>query len=77
MPYMFYKKKTQATTKRDVNLAKARLTKLIGGAWYEQGRSFRYNMGAISDNAGESANMQAKAELMRKIIEIIEKKGWK
>ena len=32
---------------------------------------------AISDSAGESANMQAKAELMRKIIEVIEKKGWK
>jgi len=32
---------------------------------------------AIADTAGESANMQAKAELLRQIVEIIKKKGWK
>ncbi|WP_131778550.1 helix-turn-helix domain-containing protein [Legionella bozemanae] len=32
---------------------------------------------AIADTAGESANMQAKAELMRQIVAIIKKNGWK
>ena len=32
---------------------------------------------AISDTAGESANMQAKAELMRQIVAIVKKNGWK
>lgn len=31
---------------------------------------------AIADTAGESANMQAKAELMRQIVAIIKKNGW-
>lgn len=31
---------------------------------------------AISDTPGEAANLQAKCELMRKIIEIIELKKW-
>jgi predicted XRE-type DNA-binding protein len=32
---------------------------------------------AISDTAGESANMQAKAELMRQIVVIIKNNDWK
>ncbi|MFT4060522.1 MAG: helix-turn-helix transcriptional regulator [Legionella sp.] len=32
---------------------------------------------AIADTAGESANMQAKSELMRQIVIIIKKNGWK
>ena len=32
---------------------------------------------AITDTAGESANMQAKAELMRQIVAIIKKNNWK
>ncbi|KTC87034.1 helix-turn-helix domain-containing protein [Legionella brunensis] len=32
---------------------------------------------AIVDIAGESANMQAKAELMRQIVAIVKKNGWK
>jgi len=32
---------------------------------------------AIADTAGESANMQAKAELMRQIVVIIKNNGWK
>ena len=32
---------------------------------------------AIADTAGKSANMQAKAELMRQIVAIIKKNGWK
>ena len=32
---------------------------------------------AIADTAGESANMQAKAELMRQIVVIIKKNDWK
>ncbi|QLZ70614.1 hypothetical protein FOLKNPGA_03428 [Legionella sp. PC1000] len=32
---------------------------------------------AIADTAGESANMQAKAELMRQIVAIIKKNDWK
>jgi len=32
---------------------------------------------AIADTAGESANMQAKAELMRPIVAIIKKNDWK
>lgn len=31
---------------------------------------------AIADTPGEAANMQAKCELMRKIVEIIQAKGW-
>jgi predicted XRE-type DNA-binding protein len=31
---------------------------------------------AISDTPGEAANLQAKCELMRKIVEIIELKKW-
>lgn len=31
---------------------------------------------ALADTAGEAANMQAKAELMRQIISIINKTGW-
>ena len=32
---------------------------------------------AIADTSGESANMQAKAELMRQIVAIIKKNDWK
>ena len=32
---------------------------------------------AIADTAGESANMQAKTELMRQIAAIVKKNGWK
>jgi predicted XRE-type DNA-binding protein len=32
---------------------------------------------AIADTSGESANMQAKAELMRQIVVIIKKNDWK
>ena len=32
---------------------------------------------AIADTSGESANIQAKAELRRKIVEIVKKNGWK
>ena len=32
---------------------------------------------AIADTSGESANMQAKAELMRQIVVIVKKSGWK
>ncbi|HAT8639966.1 TPA: helix-turn-helix domain-containing protein [Legionella pneumophila] len=32
---------------------------------------------AIADTAGESANMQVKAELMRQIVAIVKKNGWK
>lgn len=32
---------------------------------------------AIADTAGEAANMQAKAELMRQIVAIVKKNGWK
>jgi predicted XRE-type DNA-binding protein len=32
---------------------------------------------ALSDTAGEAANMQAKAELMRQIVTIINKTNWK
>lgn len=32
---------------------------------------------AIADTSGESANMQAKAELMRQIVVIIKKNEWK
>lgn len=31
---------------------------------------------AIADTPGEAANMQAKCELMRKIVEIIQSKDW-
>lgn len=31
---------------------------------------------AIADTPGEAANMQTKCELMRKIVEIIQSKGW-
>ena len=31
---------------------------------------------AISDTPGEAANLQAKCELMRKIVELIELKKW-
>lgn len=31
---------------------------------------------AIADTPGEAANMQAKCELMRKIVAIIQSKGW-
>ena len=30
----------------------------------------------IADTPGEAANMQAKSELMRKIVDIIQAKGW-
>lgn len=32
---------------------------------------------ALADTAGEAANMQAKTELMRLIVDIINKSGWK
>lgn len=32
---------------------------------------------AVADIAGEAANMQAKAELMRQIVAIVKKNGWK
>jgi predicted XRE-type DNA-binding protein len=32
---------------------------------------------AIADTTGESANMQAKAELMRQIVAIVKKNDWK
>ncbi len=31
---------------------------------------------AITDSPGETANIQTKCELMRKIVEIIQSKGW-
>ncbi len=32
---------------------------------------------ALADTAGEAASMQAKTELMRQIVDIINKSGWK
>jgi predicted XRE-type DNA-binding protein len=39
--------------------------------------SYEHVWDAIADTAGESANMQAKAELMRQIVVIIKKNDWK
>ena len=39
--------------------------------------SFDNIQDAIADTAGESANMQAKAELMRQIVAIVKKNNWK
>jgi predicted XRE-type DNA-binding protein len=39
--------------------------------------SYEHVWDAIADTVGESANMQAKAELMRQIVAIIKKNDWK
>lgn len=42
----------------------------------EEVEKFENVWDAIADTSGEAANMRAKAELMHKIVAILEKKNW-
>jgi len=72
-----FQKKTQATSKRDIDLAQIRYSELLKGEQMTEMETFSNVWDALADTPEQAANLQARAELMRQIAAIIKANAWK
>ena len=71
-----FQKKTQATPTRDIAIAKARFAELMGSQKMKKTDTYLSVWDALADTPQQSANLRARAELMRQISELIKSSGW-
>ncbi|WP_374089247.1 XRE family transcriptional regulator [Methylomicrobium lacus] len=69
-----FQKKTQTTAKRDIDLAAKRYIDLMRATMTNQ--TFVSVFDAIADTPAQSASLQARAELMQQITDIIQANAW-
>jgi phage-related protein/predicted XRE-type DNA-binding protein len=73
-----FQKKTRATSKQDIEMAKSRYTELMRGTQMKKrGNTYASVWDALADTPEQAANLQARADLMRQIAELIQAEGWK
>lgn len=73
-----FQKKTQATSKRDIDTAKERFAQLIERSKMNEIETESYVSvwDAIADTPEQAANLRTRAELMQKIAAIVKESGW-
>jgi phage-related protein/predicted XRE-type DNA-binding protein len=71
-----FQTKTQATSKRDIDLAKHEVQSARRETQMKQPAKYDNVWDALADTPEEAANLRARAELMRQIAAIVKKNGW-
>jgi predicted XRE-type DNA-binding protein len=70
------RKKTQATPKRDPEIAKNRFGRMSGARKMSEPESYASVWDAITDTPEQAANLRARDELMQKIAARLKEHGW-
>ncbi len=71
-----FQKKTQATARNDLAIAKAALSNAAGRRDMKEPEMYASVWDAIADTPEQAANLRSRAELMQKIAERVKQHGW-
>ena len=73
-----FQKKTRVTSKHDIEIAKSRICGTDARTQMKKrGNTYASVWDALADTPEQAANLQARADLMRQIAELIQAEGWK
>jgi predicted XRE-type DNA-binding protein len=71
-----FQKKTRATARQDIKIARDRNADDAGAPSKKPGKSHASVLDALAATPEQAANLRARADLMRQIAEIIQEHGW-